>query len=54
MYYGCVWERMIRFIWKILGSLVKEKMFNDESFEILICEVESIINGRFLIVIFDD
>ena len=45
---------MIRSTRKILGSLVKEKTLNDESLETLICEAESIINGRPLTAISDD
>ena len=53
-HHGGAWERMIRSTRKILGSLVKEQTLDDESLQTLMCEVESIINGRPLTTISDD
>ena len=53
-HHGGAWERMIRSTRKILGSLVKEQTLDDESLQTLICEAESIINGRPLTAISDD
>ena len=52
--HGGAWERMIRSTRKILGSLVKEQTLDDESLQTLMCEAESIINGRPLTTISDD
>ena len=53
-HHGGAWERMIRSTRKILGSLVKEQTLDDESLQTLMCEAESIINGRPLTAISDD
>jgi hypothetical protein len=45
-HYGGVWERQIRTIRKILYGLLKEQSLTDESLQTLLCEVESIVNGR--------
>ena len=41
-----VWERLIRSTRKIIGGLVKEQNLDDESLQTLMCEAESIIDGR--------
>ena len=43
---GGVWERMIRSVRKILGSLLREQLVNDETLLTLITEVERILNDR--------
>ena len=53
-HHGGAWERTIRSTRKILGSLVKEQTIDDESLQTLMCEAESIINGRPLTAIPDD
>ena len=53
-HHGSAWERMIRYTRKILGSLVKEQMLDDKSLQTLMCDAESIINGRLLTAISDD
>ena len=53
-HHGGAWERMIRSTRKILGSLAKEQTLDDESLQTLMCEAESIINGRPLTAISDD
>ena len=43
---GGVWERMIRSVRKILGSLLREQLVNDETLLTLITEVERTLNDR--------
>lgn len=43
---GGIWERQIRSVCKILSALLKEQSLTDDSLHTLLCEVESIINGR--------
>ncbi|XP_066023399.1 uncharacterized protein [Pocillopora verrucosa] len=52
--HGGVWERLIRSTRKVLGALVKEQSLDDESLQTLLCECESIINGRPLTTVSDD
>ncbi|XP_066026219.1 uncharacterized protein [Pocillopora verrucosa] len=41
-----VWERCIRNTRKILNALLKQQTLDDEALVTLMCELESIINGR--------
>ena len=41
-----VWERCIRTVRKVMKALLKQQVLDDESLDKLMCEVESIINGR--------
>ncbi|XP_068707410.1 uncharacterized protein [Montipora foliosa] len=45
-HFGGIWERCIRTIRKILRSLLREQMTDDESLPTLMCEVESILKSR--------
>ena len=45
-HHGGIWERYIRTVRKVMQALLQEQMLNDESLHTLMCEVESIINGR--------
>ena len=45
-HHGGIWERCIRTTRKILNALLKEQILSDEYLMTLLCEVESIINGR--------
>ena len=45
-HYGGVWERCIRTTRKILQPLLREQTTDDEGLVTLLCEVESIMNGR--------
>ena len=45
-HYGGVWERCIRTTRKILQALLREQTTDDEGLVTLLCEVESIMNGR--------
>lgn len=51
---GGVWERQIRSVRRILNSLLKEQAMNDDCLHTVMCEVESIINGRPLTSVSDD
>ena len=53
-HHGGVWERCIRTVRKVLKTLVREQVMDDESINTLMCEVESIINGRPLTKVSDD
>ena len=45
-HYGGVWERCIRTTRKILQALLREETTDDEGLVTLLCEMESIMNGR--------
>ena len=45
-HFGGVWERCIRTVRKILVALMKEQPLDDEGLTTLMCEVESVVNGR--------
>ena len=45
-HFGGVWERCIRIVRKILVALMKEQPLDDKGLTTLMCEVESIVNGR--------
>ncbi len=51
---GGAWERSIRTVRKVLSGLLKEQVLDDEGLRTLLCEVESIINGRPLTKVSDD
>ena len=53
-HHGGVWERCIRTIRKVMNALLKEQVLNDEGLTTLMCEVESIVNGRPLTKVSDD
>ena len=46
VFYGGVWERCIRTTLKFLRALLQTQTVDDEGLVTLLCEVESIINGR--------
>lgn len=43
---GGVWERQIRTVRKVMSSVVKEQVLDEEGLATLMCNVESIVNGR--------
>ena len=45
-HFGGIWERCIRTIRKILRSLLREQITDDESLPTLMCGIESILNSR--------
>ena len=51
---GGIWERQLRSVREVLNVILREHTLDDERLSILFCEVESIINGRPLIVLSDD
>jgi len=53
-HHGGVWERCICTIRKVMNALLKEQVLDDEGLATLMCEVESIVNGRPLTKVSDD
>ncbi|KAL3975057.1 hypothetical protein ACER0C_023683 [Sarotherodon galilaeus] len=51
---GGVWERQIRTVRRILSALLKEQVPNEDCLHTIMCEIESIINGRPLTSVSDD
>lgn len=45
-HFGGVWERLIRSIRKVINSVVKEQLLNDDCLHTLFCEIEAILNDR--------
>jgi len=53
-HHGGVWERLIKSTRRVMGGLVKEQCLEDGSLQTLLCEAESIINGRPLTTVSGD
>ena len=53
-HHGGAWERCIRSVRKVLRALVKEQQLNDEGLRTLMCEAETIVNGRLITKLSDD
>ena len=53
-HHGGVWERCIRTVRKVMKALLKQQVLDDESLSTLMCEVESIVNGRPITKVSDD
>ena len=53
-HHGGVWERCIRTTRKVMKALLQNQALDDEGLLTLLCEVESIINGRPLTKVSDD
>lgn len=45
-HHGGAWERLIRSVRKVLNSILKVQNLDEEGLQTVLCEVESIINGR--------
>ncbi|XP_019646785.1 PREDICTED: uncharacterized protein LOC109487243 [Branchiostoma belcheri] len=45
-HFGGVWERQIRTIRQVLNAIMKKNPLDDEGLHTLLCEAESIVNGR--------
>ncbi|XP_022779469.1 uncharacterized protein LOC111320980 [Stylophora pistillata] len=45
-HFGGIWERCIRTVRMILLAIIKEQPLDDEGLTTLMCEVESVVNGR--------
>ena len=53
-HFGGVWERCIRTVRKVMKTLLRQQVLDDESLNTLMCEVESIVNGRPITKVSDD
>ena len=53
-HHGGVWERCIRTVRKVMKALLKQQVLDDEGLSTLMCEVESIVNGRPITKVSDD
>ena len=51
---GDVWERQIRTMRKVLGTILKDHILDDERLDTLFYEVEMIVNGRQLTPVSND
>lgn len=45
-HHGGVWERIIRTIRKVMNSVLREQILDDEGLNTLMCEIEAILNDR--------
>lgn len=45
-HHGGVWERIIRMIRKVLGSILRQQTLDDDSLLTVLCEAEAILNSR--------
>ncbi|XP_062567165.1 uncharacterized protein LOC134229426 [Saccostrea cucullata] len=45
-HHGGVWERIIRSVRKVMNSVLREQILDDEGLGTLMCEIESILNDR--------
>ena len=53
-HHGGVWERAIRMVRKVLTSVLHLQTLDDDGLHTVLCEVESILNGRPLTKLSDD
>ncbi|KAL9951191.1 hypothetical protein ACROYT_G043811 [Oculina patagonica] len=53
-HHGGVWERCIRTVRKVMKAVLKEQVLSDEGLSTLMCEVQSIVNGRPITKVTDD
>ena len=53
-HFGGVWERCVRTVRKVMKALHRQQVLNGESLNTLMCEVESIVNGRPITKVSDD
>ena len=51
---GGIWERQIRTVRKVLNSVLRQQVLDDDGLHTLLCEVEAIINDRPLTAASDD
>lgn len=45
-HHGGVWERLIRSVRSAMNSTLKEQILDDEGLQTLMCEIETVLNGR--------
>ncbi len=53
-HHGGAWERQIRTVRKVLNSVLRQQVLDDDGLHTLFCEVESIINDRPITKMSDD
>ena len=53
-HHGGVWECCIGTVRKVMSTLTKEQIVDDEGLAMSLCEVESIVNGRPVTKVSDD
>ena len=53
-HWGGPWERLIRTIRRVMTTVLREQILDDEGLQTLMCEIESIVNGRPLTRVSDD
>ena len=53
-YHGGPWEHCIRTVRKVLNTLVREQVLDDEGLSTFMCEAEAIVNSRPLTKVSDD
>lgn len=53
-HHGGFWERLIRMVWHVLGSVLKQQTLDDEGLATVFCEVEAILNSRPITRVSDD
>ena len=53
-HFGGMCERCISTVRKVMKALLRQEVLDDESLNTLMCEVESIVNGRLIIKVSDD
>ena len=53
-HHGGVWERLIRLVKKILYSVLKEQILDDDALHTILCEVEAIMNDRPITTVTND
>ena len=53
-HHGGVWERLIRSLKKVLLSVIKQQILDDEILTTVMCEVEAILNSRPLTTVSDN
>ena len=53
-HHGGVWERCIRTVRKVMKAITREQVLDDEGLHTLMCEVESVVNGRPITKVSDD
>ncbi len=53
-HHGGVWERMIRIVRRVLHSVLRQQMLDDDGLHTVMCEVEAILNDRPITKLSDD
>lgn len=53
-HFGGIWERMIRMVRRILNSVLRQQVLDDDGLHTAICEAEAILNDRPITKLLDD